>query len=234
MHKIAVIDDDSLFLDKMRNILEKYDNFEPYFYNNPIDFLTNHSIYQFSLIFLDIEMPNLNGLEVINKLQEMGHETLVIFITNDDQYMINCFNKNVISFVSKTNLNDTIHIHIKKAITLLTPKTYSFQTEFGSKTVAEADITSITIELRRMILIINNNYQIVLQYKTLIEVQEILNSNLFFQINRSTIVNLSRITKYTNNDIYLSNFSTPLQLSKYRKKEFIDAYFEYSLRRKTL
>lgn len=234
MHKIAVIDDDILFLDKMRNILEKYSNFNTYFYDNPIDFLTNHSIYQFDLIFLDIEMPNLNGLEVLHKLQELGNETLVIFITDNDQHMIDCFNKNVISFVSKTSLNDTIHIHIKKALALLSPKTYSFQTELGLKIVTETDINYITIELRKMILVLNNNYPIVLQYKNLLEVLEILNSNLFFQINRSTIVNLSRVTKYTNNDIYLSNSSAPLQLSKYRKKDFIDAYFEYSLRRKKL
>lgn len=233
MHKVAVIDDDPLFLDKMKNILEKVSEFESYFYSNPLDFIVDHSIYRFSLIFLDVEMPNLNGLEVLDKIQKSGLETLVIFITNNDDHMINCFNKNVISFVSKSRINDTIHSHIEKSIALLTPKMYSFQTEFGFKKIAESDITFITIELRKMILILNNNYQIVLQYKTFSEILEILNSNLFFQINRSTIINISKVTKYiNNNDIYLFNYLSPLPLSKYRKKDFIDAYFDYSLRRK--
>lgn len=41
----------------------------------------------FDIIFLDIEMPGINGLECAEKIREHSLDTMIIFVTNHDQYV---------------------------------------------------------------------------------------------------------------------------------------------------
>ncbi|MFT6988815.1 MAG: two-component system LytT family response regulator [Paraglaciecola sp.] len=54
------------------------------------------------LVFLDIQMPGLNGFQVINKLQELKqHIPLIVFVTAFDSYAIKAFDVHALDYVLK-------------------------------------------------------------------------------------------------------------------------------------
>lgn len=74
MLKIAVLDDDMVFVNKLSNIIAKTCNqskmeYTLQKYSNGMDILSNYS--QFHLIFLDIEMPFCNGIETAEKINKL-------------------------------------------------------------------------------------------------------------------------------------------------------------------
>lgn len=232
MFNIAVLDDDTFFLEKMHCVLNQHDCFNVRLFNNPTGFLAISQKQKFDLLFLDIEMPHMNGLDVLNNLQANNCDTLIVFITNNSNYMVNCFNKNVVGFIPKENFNEHIHVQIEKIIKLLSPQKLLFETEFDLKDFLENDVILISLELRKIWLLLSNGMKVNLHYKTINDVINILNTSSFFQINRSTIVNLSKITHYSNNDIFLLTVKQPLQISKYRKADFMTALFDFNLGRR--
>ena len=65
------------------------------------------------LVFLDIQMPGLNGFQVINKLQELKQPIpLIVFVTAFDSYAIKAFDIHALDYVLKPvderRLNDAI------------------------------------------------------------------------------------------------------------------------------
>ena len=53
------------------------------------------------LVFLDIEMPGINGFEVVQSLQADDHMPLVVFVTAFDAYAVEAFDVNAVDYVLK-------------------------------------------------------------------------------------------------------------------------------------
>ena len=122
MLKIAVVDDDMVFVNKLSNIIAKTCNQSKIEcslqkYSNGMDILSNYS--QFHLIFLDIEMPFCNGIETaekINKLKGSSQVPLFVFVTSHDEMMSQAFGVNVIGFVTKCYLKSQLPVILNSAI----------------------------------------------------------------------------------------------------------------------
>ncbi len=86
-------------------------------FSNPIEafhFLTNESV---DLIFLDIQMPGINGFEVIASLPKP--RPYVIFVTAHDQYAIKAFEINAIDYLLKPFGDERFDQAVNKAIDVL-------------------------------------------------------------------------------------------------------------------
>lgn len=68
------------------------------------------------ILILDVDIPVMNGIEVKQRLQKNESETLIIFVTNHDEYMPQAFGKNVIGFVSKSKLEERFAESLEEAI----------------------------------------------------------------------------------------------------------------------
>ena len=99
--KVAILDDNISFCKSLENYLSKY-HFDISIYTNYND-LKNH-IDSFELLFLDIEMPNISGIDIA---QSLSYKHLdIIFISSHDEMIKKCFNRNVVGFVEKSHLEE--------------------------------------------------------------------------------------------------------------------------------
>lgn len=68
--------------------------------------------YKPDVIFLDINMPNMDGFDLIKELAKLKSKTYVVFVTAYDQYAIKAFDVNAVDYIlkpiNKTRLNKTI------------------------------------------------------------------------------------------------------------------------------
>ena len=116
--KTILIDDEPLALSRLRRLLEKHQGTFIIVAEakNGAEGLVEIDKHNPDVIFLDIEMPLLNGFEMLSKLTKMP---LVIFSTAYDQYAIRAFEENSVDYLLKPVENDRLLKTIEKIRNIL-------------------------------------------------------------------------------------------------------------------
>lgn len=100
--KALIVDDEYPARKELRFFLNKFDNIEVVGEaTNAQEALTLIKALDYSILFLDIEMPGMNGLEVGAKVQEMPNPPHVIFVTAYDEYAVKAFEVNAVDYILK-------------------------------------------------------------------------------------------------------------------------------------
>ncbi len=146
------------------------------------------------LIFLDIQMPERSGFDLLAALPQVPE---VIFTTAFDQYAAKAFDLNAIDYLVKP----IRHERLAKAIEKVNTK-FNSGTNNNHLFIKEGEkIHFITISTIHVIESIGNYVRIhfenqkVFFKRSLTQLEKILEPNLFFRINRSIIINRSFIQK---------------------------------------
>lgn len=80
-YSIAIIDDETEILNVLSRYLSRNTNFSVSTYSNPVSALSSMENKKYDLVLLDIMMPQMNGLEVLEKLKSKNKEQKVIMMT---------------------------------------------------------------------------------------------------------------------------------------------------------
>ena len=100
--KALIVDDEYPARKELRFLLNKFENIEVVGEaTNAQEALTLIKALDYSILFLDIEMPGMNGLEVGAKVQEMPNPPQVIFVTAYDEYAVKAFEVNAVDYILK-------------------------------------------------------------------------------------------------------------------------------------
>ena len=94
--RIAICDDEKLFLDKEAALVEKWADerglhIEVHAFSNGDDLLRAHAQEYFDLIILDIIMPLLNGIDTARELRMNDKNVSVIFLTSSRDFAIDSY-----------------------------------------------------------------------------------------------------------------------------------------------
>ena len=115
MIKIGIVDDEILARKVLEDYCTKIDNFElTISTGNPHEFINFIQQNQVDLIFLDIKMPELNGMEI---LRSMINPPKVIFTTAFRNYAVESFELDVLDYLVKPITPERFQKAIQKAIT---------------------------------------------------------------------------------------------------------------------
>ena len=81
-YSILVIDDEIEILDMLSRFLNRNPNFSVQTFSNPVSALSSiNNNTKYDLVLLDIVMPQMNGLDVLEKLKEINSDQKVIMMT---------------------------------------------------------------------------------------------------------------------------------------------------------
>lgn len=81
-YSILVIDDEIEILDMLSRFLNRNPNFSVQTFSNPVSALSSiNNNTKYDLVLLDIMMPQMNGLDVLEKLKEINRDQKVIMMT---------------------------------------------------------------------------------------------------------------------------------------------------------
>lgn len=118
--KVMVIDDEYLMLEEMEYLLSQYRGVEiAGLYSNAKKALKNAEIIMPDAVFMDIDMPGMNGLELALKIQEKVPDVRIVFITAYSEYALEAYSTHPIDYllkpVEKDRLFKTLDF-IRKAV----------------------------------------------------------------------------------------------------------------------
>ncbi|QJC90409.1 response regulator [Bacillus inaquosorum] len=100
--KALIVDDEHLALLHFKNMLERTNAFQSIMaYQDPIEALEHPEVAAVDAVFLDIEMPGVNGIELAEAIQSMNENIQVVFITAYNEFAIKAFELNAIDYLLK-------------------------------------------------------------------------------------------------------------------------------------
>lgn len=115
MIRAIIVDDEELARDEMRFLLEGEDVEIVAEAKDGTEALALTEEYSPDLLFLDIQMPGMNGFQVLQGLMERQHVPLIIFATAFDQYAIKAFEVNALDYLLKPIEKERLHEALERA-----------------------------------------------------------------------------------------------------------------------
>lgn len=211
--------------------------------DSPLDGLEKIKALKPDVIFLDIEMPQLNGFDLLERLGK--HESDVIFTTAYNQFAIKAFKVCALDYLLKPIDPEDLKAAVQKAankknkvsqeqLDLLL--SYMKPEKPKSKRIAlTASDHLIFVETEKIIYCeSDSNYTIffltdgqkIIVSKTLKDVEEILEGSDFFRIHASYLINMKHVSKFTRGDggyVVMSN-NQHITVSRKKKDEFFEMF----------
>lgn len=224
-YKIAICDDEDKYIKAIKDVIEEYfhdkqSSCEIVFFTSGNELLKQ--AYKFDIIFLDVEMDNINGLEIKNNLSRLV-DLRIIFVTNYEQYMSEAYGKNVVAYVSKTEINRIKDILKKIEIE---DSEHMFITIDG-RMIDVYDIKYVKADGSYCDIYYNEtNSKLCVYLNDLLERLP----NSFIRVHRSYIINLRFIRDINKIDIILKD-NTKITISRSYRDIVFKRYFEYIRRR---
>ena len=180
----------------------------------------------FDIICLDIEMPNLNGMELAKRIRELGRESLLIFITNYENKVFQSLYYAPFRFIRKQYLEEELeeaYLSAKEQI-LQSRMVYTFEDKKIMRNISIKDI--LYLEVKGHWIFINTAEK---QYKireTMKEMEEQFGQYNFLRPHVSFLVNPEWVYLVGDKELLLENkISIPLSRSK--KEEVKQQLAEY-------
>ena len=226
--KVAIIEDNQEALDYYLKYINRYQKeekvkIELFTYENGADLLKDYNK-DFHVIFLDIGLPIMNGLEVANKIREVDESVLIVFVTNLPQYAIEGYKVNALDFLLKPVTYSDFQIEMKKIERNLKLKKKNYLILNLKGIVHKIPFSSIIyVEIIHHDIVIHTDSN---DYKfrgSLKSIEENLDMQLFSRCNNCYLVNLNYVESIDKNIVILTN-NKELLISRNRRKPFLDDF----------
>lgn len=229
--RISICDDDSLIIKKLNKYINNYfeqNNMkspEIICFSNGEDLLASRK--NIDILFLDIEMPGINGIYVGKELKNRNKNIIIFIVTSYSEYLDEAMRFHVFRYLSKPldkqrlfrNMKDALHLY--NSVTCKIP----IETKQGVHTLPASSIIAIEAQGRKVII-----HTTLRTFESIHNIQywyELLPTNHFFQTHRSFIVNFEHVTDFDHSVIHLANNQFNAYLTRRKYSAFKAAYLLY-------
>lgn len=192
------------------------------------------------LLFLDIEMPQLNGFDVLNRLLPLRFR--VIFVTAYDKYAVRAFRYSALDYLLKPIDVEEFRKAVQKALSqgppqdtqvdllnavqqqsdAAVPDRLAISSQDGLLIIDTNDIIHCESESNYSKIFLRSGQKIIVS-RTLKDLEELLDSEKFFRLHHSHIVNLRSVRRYLRGEggeVVLEN-GAQLPVARSKKEEFL-------------
>lgn len=234
MIKIALVDDNQKDLAVMQGYLDAAAaggslNLSVDSFTDSLEFIETYNG-KYDIVFLDIEMPMLDGLELARKLRKMGSDCCIVFITNMPQYALQGYEVEALAYLIKPVKSFNFIQVLKKAVERTKNRregdaSIVINTRQEVKVLPSSTILYIEVENHNLVFHTTDGGE----YRTresLKAVEEQLSGMNFCRCNNCYLVNLRYVESVIGNTVRVAG--TELLMSRHKKKDFIERYMKFT------
>lgn len=242
--KLAICDDEKRIRDIIaESVKEVSEKIEIEFYADAKGILS--ASFDCDILFLDIQMPGIDGMGAARMLRSSGKKTVIVFVTALEDQVFNAFDVGAFNYIVKPFTKAKIIEVFKRAVKQvedqrLVEAAISEQEEAGRTITVKSGGTNTRVILsevqyaeiydRRIILHMESSDDI--EYYGRISDLENIAGKDFFRVHRAYLVNLGAVKSYDSKFVHMSDADIPVARGKYQ--ELIRAYMSYHTRREGL
>lgn len=235
MIKVAICDDEEIMLREMECILEKCAReygiqleFGMFYDGEEIIQYMEKMQQQFDIIFLDIEMHEMNGIETAIQIRKLDRKVLIVYVTSHESYALEAYQVHPFHFLVKPLQEEEVRRCFEQAYAFIVPEDEFFEFTYRKNSYRKP-IRSIMYFMsnKRMIEVHMEDGTIEEFYGKLDDVANALQNKKtdFWRIHKSVLVNAQYIFRKTFYQVELTN-GEKLGISKERAREMNALYVQ--------
>lgn len=231
-YKIIVVDDEAEHSSLLSEYILRYGEavgaeFDLKVYDKPLVFLQEYHS-DADILFADIKMPNMTGMELAKAIRRIDKELIVVFTTGFSQYAVDGYAVQAAGYLLKPLKYPAFKVTMDRLMKILVArvdKSVTVRDERGIRRLAIKNISYIEV-LGRELSIYLGDGGVVKSKGTLRELEKELSPFGFFRCEHSYLVNLQYVTSVEKTEITISG-NERIPLSRERKKDFMKAFALY-------
>lgn len=227
MYHVAVIEDEREAAEALSSMLGRYASenqleIEVTLYVSALEFEMTH--HHFDLVFMDIQMPGIDGMEAALLMRTYDDETPIIFVTNLAQYAIRGYEVGALDFIVKPISYYNFKMRMDKAVRHIrrnVGRSISLSTRDGMRIVSLADIEYVEISKHDLSYHLCGEESPLVVYGSLVAFEKVVEGGPFVRISKSCLVNMNLIRFVKGSALTMRGGDT-LFFSRSKKREALE------------
>lgn len=230
---IGICDDNPNIVKTIKDFILNSDleyDMEIYTAHSGEEFLEKYSHIPFNIAFLDIEMEELNGIELGEKLKKLEKNIIIVYITGHGGYAVNAFKIKAFDYIMKPISKDSFLGVLNSTINRLNEistlesikKDFVFKYKKELISLKYSDIYYFEKSLNKIKIYTEDNvFQI---YSTLKKILSEVDNEIFIHSSEKHIINIKKLSKIQENSVVLGKNLYSVSLSRNRRKNLMDSF----------
>lgn len=230
--KILICDDEQTYLNTLRIHVEEYMQNRHILYTITalLDAAQLPKEEAFDLVFLDVQMPNIDGITLAKQLRKRNPKLALFFVTNYDEYQDDAMDLQAFRFFEKPFNVNRLYAGLDKAMEYIDGSyvdIYLSENAAQQRVIAD-DIIYVTREGRKVSVVTTIRELYVAEKFD--DLWAKLPQSFFYPVHKSFFVNLHYVDRYTYTELLLTN-GTRIPIAPRKQSAFHKFWFEYLRRR---
>ncbi|MDD2957538.1 MAG: LytTR family DNA-binding domain-containing protein [Lachnospiraceae bacterium] len=229
--RVFICDDDVLMIEQLQKYTQSY--FESNHIKCPelLSFTSGEALLsdksEKDIVFLDIEMPGMNGIYVGNELKKTNKNVIIFVVTSYSEYLDEAMRFHVFRYLSKPLDKQRFFRNMKDALAYYNSISAKIpvETKQGVYSFPASQIIAIEAQGRRVI--VHTARQSFDSVHNMEYWLKLLPENSFFRTHRSFIINFEHIVDFDRSTVHLSNQQITAYLTRRKYSTFKNAYLLY-------
>ena len=229
--RILICDDDDLIIEQIQKYLKNYFEHnhikcpETVCYSDGESLLADKG--DKDILFLDIEMPGMNGIYIGKELKKANENIIIFIVTSYSEYLDEAMRFRVFRYLSKPLDKQRFFRNMKDAIDLYNTMTIKvpIETKQGVHTVPASSIIAVEAKERKVTVHTTQR-----DFESIYNMQywnNLLPKNCFFQTHRSFIINFEHVTDFDHMLVHMADNQYHAYLTKRKYTAIKEAYLLY-------
>ena len=230
MIKVAIVEDDDMYIRQLREYLNLYSS--EYCNDIVFDVFTDGAMLverydkTYNIIFMDIDMPILDGMEAAEEIRKIDDEVIIMFITNMAQYAIRGYAVGAFDYVLKPISYFAFSQCLSKAIARMRKMAAQYITVRINRGIQKLNVSDIKyIESRKHMLVYHTFAGEIVTAGTMKSAEADLKSMNFARSHNEYLINLAHVSAICDGCAIVNGKQVPL--SRSRKASFEALFVSY-------
>lgn len=229
MLRIAIAEDERECAEKLQSYIQRYAEehcleTSVSWFADGIDLAEAYKP-EWDILFLDIQMAHLDGMETAHRIRRQDPDVMMVFITNLARYAIQGYEVDAADFILKPLVYDRFRVRMDKLVSKFARK----QEHYIVLPLAEQKVRVASDDILYAE-VVDHDLQVVTARQryslrgTLQELEKLVDGLGFSRCSRSYLVNLRRVTGVEKDTVLVGEYALPM--SRPRKKQFLQELSE--------
>ena len=229
----AIVEDEQKAADKLISYLRRLEEmgdeqFDISHFLSPDAFFFSFQS-QYDLIFMDIQLPGMNGMKAAEKLRELDQVAALVFVTNLSRYAINGYEVGALDYILKPLDFDAFRLKMRKVLRYChgierQGRQLTLPTGKGELRIPLDEL--LFVEITGHDMIFHTSREDITSYGTMKALEQELSPHGFFRCNNCYLVNLRYVRKVEGFTVLVHDAA--LSISHPRKKAFMAALAQFN------
>lgn len=234
LYRMAIVEDEPAAAAELKSMIERFklenvpsEEFDVSVFSDAETFIREFESYE--VIFLDIQMGGMSGMEAAREIRKKNEEVLIVFVTNMAQYAVESYEVQAYDFILKPLSYGNFFMKFRRILKKVAHKSndafVTLATRFESRKVKIFDITYVESCNHSLMFHLTGGKEIRITGSTMGEWEKKLAPYYFVRCNSGYLVNL-KYAGVTKGE-FVEVEGTQLHISRSRKQSFMTEFAKY-------